>query len=64
MGPEPQYWIWEPISARRQRQSLILPMRVPLIIKNGSGRLAMLVSALKAGGVGGLGQSAPVFSVV
>jgi hypothetical protein len=41
-----------------------LLIRVPFVIKNGSGRLVMLASALKAGGAGGCGQSAPVFSVV
>jgi hypothetical protein len=63
-GPVPQYWMSALISARRQRHWSRVVMRVPLIIKNGSGRFAIAVSALKAGGVGAAGQSAPVFSTV
>jgi hypothetical protein len=62
LGPVPQYWIKELISARRQRHWSRALMRVPLVIRNGSGKFAMVGSALKAGGAGGAGQSAPVFS--
>ena len=63
LGPDSQYCIWEPISARRHLQSSRLVMRVPLVIKNGSGKFAMVGSAANAGGAGGAAQSAPVFSL-
>jgi hypothetical protein len=63
LGPDSQYCSWELISARRHRHSSRRLSRVPLVIKNGSGRFAIGVSAPKAGGAGGGGQSAPVFSL-
>src|SRR4029077_518564 len=62
LGPVPQYWMRELISARRHRHWSRVLMRVPLVIRNGSGRFAMAGGALKAGGAGSAGQSAPVFS--
>ena len=38
-------------------------MRVPFVIRNGSGKFETGMSALNAGGAAGAGQSAPVFSV-
>jgi hypothetical protein len=63
-GPDTQCCIWALISARRQRHSLRLAMRMPLAIKNGSGRLAIAGRALNGGGAGGGLQSAPVFSTL
>ena len=62
-GPDTQYSICDLISARRHLHWSLVVMRVPLVIKNGSGRFAIAVSALNAGGAGGAGQSAPVFSL-
>src|SRR4051812_9240868 len=62
-GPDSQYWMMELISARRQRHWSFVVMRVPFVIRNGSGRFAIAGSALKATGADGAGQSAPVFSL-
>jgi hypothetical protein len=51
------------MSARRHLHWSFVLMRVPVLIKNGSGRFATVGSALNAGCAGGAGQSAPVFSL-
>jgi hypothetical protein len=63
LGPETQCCICALISARLHLHWSRLLMRVPLVIKNGSGKFATAGSALNAGGAGGAGQSAPVFSL-
>src|SRR5262245_5694747 len=63
LGPDTQYSICALISARRHLHWSRVVMRVPLVIRNGSGRFAIVGSALMAGGAGGAGQSAPVFSL-
>jgi hypothetical protein len=63
LGPDTQCCICALISARRHRHWSRVVMRVPLVIKNGSGKLATAGSAVNAGGAGGAGQSAPVFSL-
>src|SRR6185503_2838960 len=62
-GPDTQCCIGPMMSARRHRHWSFVVMRVPLLIRNGSGRLATIGSALNAGCAGGAGQSAPVFSL-
>ena len=62
-GPDSQCWMSELISARRHLHASRLVMRVPPVIRNGSGKFEIAVSAPKAGCAGIAGQSAPVFSV-
>jgi hypothetical protein len=63
LGPDTQCCICALISARRHLHWSRLVMRAPLVIKKGSGKFVIAASALKAGGAGGAGQSAPVFSL-
>ncbi|MFZ5893582.1 MAG: hypothetical protein ACOY0T_21145 [Myxococcota bacterium] len=62
-GPDTQCCICELISARRHLQPSRVEIRLPLVIRNGSGKFGIACSAPNAGGAGGGAQSAPVFSV-